>query len=129
MGCIYFESFEWFCLQINSDTQYFFLSCSRHCDWGLIVVIEYYFQIWNKKEHNIIISRVISSHMGPMYIETPYINTFAVCSELTEHNAACGWLDYFTTGLLHSYPWPLCNWITEEHFLLFLYLHGILLFT
>ena len=31
----------------------------------------YYFQIWNKKEHNIIISRVISCHMGPMYFETP----------------------------------------------------------
>ena len=28
----------------------------------------------NKKEHNIISTRVISSHMGPMYIETPYIN-------------------------------------------------------
>ena len=33
----------------------------------------FYFQIWNKKEHNIIISRVISSHMGPMYNETPCI--------------------------------------------------------
>ena len=38
----------------------------------LIVVIVYNFQTWNKKEH-IISSRVISSHMGPMYIETPYI--------------------------------------------------------
>ena len=35
--------------------------------------IVYYFQIWNKKERNIIISRVIGSHMGPLYIETPYI--------------------------------------------------------
>ena len=35
-----------------------------------IAVIVYYFQIWNKKkEHNIIISRVMNSHMGPMYIE------------------------------------------------------------
>ena len=32
----------------------------------------YYFQIWNKK-HNIIISRDINSHMGPMYIETCFI--------------------------------------------------------
>ena len=31
----------------------------------------YYFQIWKEKEHNIITSRIISSHMGPMYIETP----------------------------------------------------------
>ena len=41
----------------------FFLSGPRYCDWGLIVVIAYYFQIWNKKEHII---------MGPMYIETLY---------------------------------------------------------
>ena len=27
--------------------------------------------IWNKKGHDIIISRVISSHMGSMYVETP----------------------------------------------------------
>ena len=35
----------------------------------------YYFQIWNqkKKKHNIIIIRVISSQMGPMYIETPCV--------------------------------------------------------
>ena len=26
----------------------------------------------NKEEHNIFISRVISRHMGPMYIETPH---------------------------------------------------------
>ena len=51
----------------------FSLSCTRHCDRGLIVVIAYYFQIWNKKkEHNIIIiNRVINSYMGPMYIEIP----------------------------------------------------------
>ena len=68
MGCIYFETaVNDFC-----DTKYIFLSCPRHCDQGLIVVIVYYFQIWNKKEHNIIISRVIESHMSPMYIETPY---------------------------------------------------------
>ena len=40
-------SFEWFCLQISSNAKYFFLSCSRHCDWGLIVR---YFQIWKKKK-------------------------------------------------------------------------------
>ena len=42
-------SFTWFCLQIRSDAKYFFLSCPRYCDWDLIVVIGYYFQIWNKK--------------------------------------------------------------------------------
>ena len=49
----------------------FFVSCSRLCNQGLIVFKVYYFKIWTKKEHNLIISRVISSHMGPMYIETP----------------------------------------------------------
>ena len=74
MGCIYFETvWDDFCLQISSDAKYFFFSCPRHCDQGLIVVIVYYFQIWNKKKHNIIISWVISSHIGPMYIKTPYI--------------------------------------------------------
>ena len=46
---------------------------------SLIVVIAYYFQIWNKKEHHIIISRVISSHKGPMHIETPYIY-YIICT-------------------------------------------------
>ena len=41
------HSFEWFCLQISSDANFF--SCPRHCHWGLIVVTVYYFQIWNKK--------------------------------------------------------------------------------
>ena len=67
------HSFEWFCLQISSDPKVF-LSCRRLCDQGLIVVILYYFQIWNKKENDIIICRVISSHMGPIYIETPNID-------------------------------------------------------
>ena len=65
---LFWDSFEWFCLQINSDANYFFLCSLRHCDWGLIVVIVYYFQIRNKKENNIIIS---NSHMGPIYIKTP----------------------------------------------------------
>ena len=43
-----------------------------NCDRGLIVVIVYYFQTGNKKEHNIISCRVIIGHIGPMYIETPY---------------------------------------------------------
>ena len=51
----------------SCETKYFFLSYPRHCDQELIVVIVYYFLIWNKKELNIIISRVINSHMSPMY--------------------------------------------------------------
>ena len=67
MGCIYFETvLNDFFLQISSDTKYF---SSLIQD----IVIEDYtiFKLEIKKEHNIIISRVISSHMGPMYIETP----------------------------------------------------------
>ena len=73
---LFLNSFGWFCLQISSDAKYFFLSCSRHCDLRLIVVIVYNFQIWSKKEHIIIICRVISRHMDPMYIELPYISSF-----------------------------------------------------
>ena len=51
----------------------FSISFPLYCFRGLIVVIVYFFQIWNKKEHNIIRSRVISSHTRLMYIETPYI--------------------------------------------------------
>ena len=67
------HSTEWFFSPNKFWRKIFFLSCPRHSDRGLIVDIVYYFQIWNKIEHNIISSRVISSHVGPMYIETPYI--------------------------------------------------------
>ena len=67
------HSFKWFSFQRSSDANYIFLSCPRHCDRGLIVVIVYYFQIWNRKEYNIIISRVISSHMGPIILTHPIL--------------------------------------------------------
>ena len=54
-------------------TQNIFLSCPNHCDKGLILIIVYFFWIWNKKEHNVIFSWVISSHIGPKYVESPYI--------------------------------------------------------
>ena len=54
----YLYSFEWFCLQI-SGAKYFFLSCPRHYDWGLIVVIVYYFQIWNKKYISLLLVEVL----------------------------------------------------------------------
>ena len=57
---LFWDSFKWFCFQISSDEKYFLLTCPRHCYQALIVVIMNNFQIWNKKEHNIIISRVIS---------------------------------------------------------------------
>ena len=68
MGCIYFETvFNDFVSKLVK--QNIFLSCRRHFDQGLLMSIVYYFQIWNKKEHNIISSRVISRHMSPKYIE------------------------------------------------------------
>ena len=63
-----------FLLQISSAAKYFFLSFPRHWDRGLIVVILYYFQIY-EKEHNII-CRVINNHMSPMYTETPYMYVY-----------------------------------------------------
>ena len=82
---LFWDSFEWLV------TQNIFPSCPRHCDRGLIVIV-YYFQIWKKTKkqktkkkkkttknknkthtHNIIISRVISSHMDPVYIESSNI--------------------------------------------------------
>ena len=63
----------WIILSPNKEWgKIFFFSCPRHCDRGLIVDIEFCFQIWNKKEDNIISSRVISSHIGLMYSGTPW---------------------------------------------------------
>ena len=39
MACIYFKTVLNDCFQIRSDAKYFFLSCPRHCDQGLLVVI------------------------------------------------------------------------------------------
>ena len=39
----------------------------------------------HKNEHNIISSRVISSHVGPMYIKTPYISLESVNSARTRN--------------------------------------------
>ena len=45
----------------------------------VINVIVYYFPIWNKKDRKIIKSRIISSHMGTMYIETPNTSEIYDC--------------------------------------------------
>ena len=72
----------------------------------LIVVIIYYFQILNKKEHNIICSCVIrviietpyiSNHMGPLYIETLYITMYIETSYIIISMMSCR---------QHGYPWP-----------------------
>ena len=51
--------------------KYFFLSCPRYCGQGLTVVIVYYFQICNPKEHNIIIRRDMSCHRVPCILRHP----------------------------------------------------------
>ena len=67
------DSFEWFFLQISSDAKYFFLSCPRLCDQGLIVVIIYYFQIWNKNPElgtkNLEIDLYIAVHCNWIHLD------------------------------------------------------------
>ena len=113
---LFWKSFEWFCLQISSDAKYLFSSCPEYCDRGIIVDIVYYFQIWNEKEHDIIISRVISCHMPTIYIERPYICTaliiftsinFGVISLLSWRTKCyLGW--HFQVSLLHCLRWNKC---------------------
>ena len=57
--------FEWFCLQISNDATYFFLSCPRHSDWGLIVFIVSYFQIWNKKKTLLLVVELTHHSISP----------------------------------------------------------------
>ena len=59
---LFWDSFEWFCVQIISDTKYISLSCPRNCNWRLIVVKIYYFQIWNKKAGSGCIDTAIWMH-------------------------------------------------------------------
>ena len=63
------DSFEWFCLQIRSDTKYFPLLSKAL--WSRINSC--YMVFLNLKQKHDIIIRVISSHMVPMYIKTTYI--------------------------------------------------------
>ena len=73
--------------------KWFFLSCPRHCDRELVVVI-FKFET-KKKEHNVIINRVISSHIGSVYIETLYIT-----AEQSLYNVVVYFLKF------------ICKWIT-----------------
>ena len=61
MDCICFETVlnDFISKEVVAEI-FFFLS--KVWNRELIVVIVYYFQIWNKKEY---------IYMGPMYIETP----------------------------------------------------------
>ena len=63
---LFWFSWEWFCLQISSDRKYFPLLSKAL--WSRINTI---FKPETNKEH-IIDRRVISRHMGPIYIETSW---------------------------------------------------------
>ena len=63
------HSFEWFCLEMNK-AKYFFSLVQGIVSKINCCNIILFFKYGIKKEH-IIISRVICSHMGPLYIETP----------------------------------------------------------
>ena len=69
---LFWDSFEWFCLQISSDAKYFCPLLSKALWSRINSCYRMLFLIWCKNEHNII-SWAISSYMGAMYIETPYI--------------------------------------------------------
>ena len=75
---LFWNSFEWFCLQISSDAKYFFLPCPRYCNWELIVVIVYYFQIWNKKKNTaLLLVELLTVTWVPCILRLPiYITTY-----------------------------------------------------
>ena len=61
------------------------------------------------RQHNIIISRVISSHMGPMYIETPSIYTFTEWTEIIglSHGSHVYWDTMYIKIMVSSRNWIL----------------------
>ena len=69
----------------------------------LLVVIVYYFQIWKIKEHHIIISRVISSHMGLMYFETPYKTSYINIFYISIHIETFYMTIYIETPYITNY--------------------------
>ena len=77
-------------------THNIFLSCPMHFDRGLIVFIEYNFQIWNKKEHIIIIRSGISSCGG--------LSTFRSLRDLLS-----GFVSTNTTKVLRACKQMECN--------------------
>ena len=80
-----------------------------HCDRGLIVVFVYYFKTWNKKD-NIYISRVMSSHMGPIYIETSNI----IISRVLSSHIGLMYIEklYITSSRVISSPMGPMNIVT-----------------
>ena len=73
MDCIYFVTGLNDLVSKTLWRKIFFLSSPRHCNRGLIVVIVYYSE--TAKNTALLLVEHISSHMDPMYIETPYISS------------------------------------------------------
>ena len=60
-----------------SGAKYFFLSCPRICDRGLIVVIVYYLQIWNKKKNTTLLSvELLAVILGLSILRHPIQGSF-----------------------------------------------------
>ena len=85
----YLHSFEWFCLQISKEAKYFSSFAQDVVIKDLHLLLYPFLNSKKKKKEensHIAIGRVISSHMGPMGIETPctytlniyiwFVNTF-----------------------------------------------------
>ena len=69
---LFWNSFEWFYLQISSDAKSFFPVLSKVLWLKINSCYSILFTNLKQNKHNIISSRVISSHIGPVYIETSY---------------------------------------------------------
>ena len=83
----------------------------------------YYVKSDIKKELNIIIGRVISSHMGPMYIEVPFIiqlfsqlfnTTYVDCLAWTTDQVL-----FFSLRFFASHPVSLCSLFRVTTFISF----------
>ena len=98
---LFCDSLGWFCPQTDNDTKYFpslgkgILPKVHSCHSVL-------FSNLKQNKNTIIIRRVINSHRGSMYIETPYTSIFwvSVCECYCAHAFVC--------ALASLYSFPKC---------------------
>ena len=86
----FWDNFDWFCLKISSDAKYFFLSYSRQCDQGLIVVIVFYFQIWNKKPTILLLIELLAVTWVPFILRQWLANVFVILQLIPMGRATAG---------------------------------------
>ena len=106
---LFWDSFEWFCPQISSDAKSFFFSCPRHCDQWLIVVIVYYFQIWNKKNTRLLLVELFAVTWFPCILRHPYTNRSPNLSINRSINRS---IYLILLIWLHLYP---CSLLAKKH--------------